>query len=238
VYAARGVAEAPSPLGHLSTPVLDLQSGGRRRDRVATTSKMRPAARAPCYLRQFTIRHFPFAYPKGDMMNKSKVPLAPALLTTIIVSGTLFTGAARAADMRSVCNNFPCIYDAHNTIVGISYPYGKLERLIHGTWYSLDFSQAGLTHYLVTYYAANGCAGQPMAVQNDNIPRLGMYDGQSVWTAVGTPTSFSWSSYQYIVPTGGLSPTCVNACSPPCTTALAIAKKIERPVFYPPLHVK
>jgi hypothetical protein len=172
-------------------------------------------------------------------MNRSRAPLVPALLKTIIISGTLFIGISLAnaapANMRSVCNNYLCIYDTHGTIVGIFFPTNLLARLIRGTWYGLPFSQAGLLRYLITYYAASGCTGQAMVVLHDTVLHEAMYDGQSVWTAVGTPTSLSWSSYQYIDPYGGT--TCVNAGSP-TTASLAIAKKIESPVLYPPLNIK
>jgi hypothetical protein len=144
-------------------------------------------------------------------------------------------------NMWTLCTLLPCVYDSHNTLVGIPWPYKLLARQISGVWYQLKIMDYGLIESGLFYFGSLNCTGQPYNADQGNIPRLAQFDGQSIWAPVGNLVSFTWASYSYpALPANGGTcyPYGLCADGQPCPGTGGPAVKIESRAFYPPFRMQ
>jgi hypothetical protein len=134
--------------------------------------------------------------------------------------------------MTSVCKDFPCIYDAHGTIVGIPADPFHVDRQIGGTWYMLDVDQTGVQSNVLFFYTTADCTGQRYFDNIQMIP-FAWYDGSVIWIPDTRSTiSAKYHSYAYGTP---LYCTAIDSYGP---VLLQAAGKGETRAFYGPLKVQ
>jgi hypothetical protein len=174
-------------------------------------------------------------------------------MRTVIAAtlASLLTGCAdaHAVSMHSVCQKFPCVYDQHNSIVGVTQSLNTLLRRMGGNWYQMNYSTSlGLDTNLLLSYSALNCAGQPYMSAGGTIgpadlihpnairttsPVAASYDGinQAIWAPVGDPIILDVKSFLY-------EGQCTNGIWGVNPIPAAPASKLEAATFHTPLTIR
>jgi hypothetical protein len=136
---------------------------------------------------------------RGGEAKMTKHTHGLALLYTTLGSMALIaaSASAQAVTMQRVCQGNPCLYDAHNTLVGKPDPWGIMEREISGRWYFTYYLRTGIYDNLLTYYSTTDCSGTAYMTINDTNLREMQYDGEHFWSSTKPLGQFKWIAYEY-----------------------------------------
>ena len=133
------------------------------------------------------------------------------LTAGIAICGALLLGEPASAQqfspvdyvvMQRICGpfalGFPCVYDSHNQIVGLSLFPGELQRRIGGEWYQLLYHNIGfpLPDYSF-FFTSDNCTGTAYLETGsgqksgttlvEQLPFYGAVTNNEIWGPVGAP---------------------------------------------------
>lgn len=153
--------------------------------------------------------------------------MIPAIALSLLASA-----APAAPPTMTKCPSFLCVYDDHNTVIGVpALPY-EAFRKIGQYWYGVYLNDKGPIVDYVFLYTSADCSGQKY-MEAGYILNTAFYDGTSFWAPVGDSALMTYNSYEYGYTA---APYCQK--NAPGTEIIAPAKKVETVTFYPPLTVK
>jgi hypothetical protein len=132
------------------------------------------------------------------------------LLTSAAFIATLGAANAQPQNLMFACEMGPCIYDSHDTIIGIANSYETLMRPIGGKWYLMFADTNGLQNNTMFFYENATCTGQPYVSYKGELPPIAWFDGVTLWGPEANHAVVNISSWSI---GGPPNPTAAGSCA-------------------------